>query len=117
METRIRACGRDELSAGRVIPVPLPKGSDRRPREALVLLGSDGEPRAFLNRCRHLPIPIDAGSREFLSPDGEHLVCGTHGALYRRDDGMCVAGPCVHLALEKLPLVVEHGVIFVRLEE
>jgi nitrite reductase/ring-hydroxylating ferredoxin subunit len=98
-----------------VLPVLLPRGEDRRPREALVLLGSDRRPRAYLNRCRHLPIPIDAGSRNFLSPDGEYLVCGTHGALYRRDDGYCVVGPCQHLALEPLALEEdEQGVLYIE---
>jgi nitrite reductase/ring-hydroxylating ferredoxin subunit len=99
---RIRACSDEELHT-EVIVVELPK-QDRRPREALVLRGSDGAPRAYLNRCRHLPIPIDAGSREFLTVDRQHLLCGTHGALYQLDDGRCVAGPCLHLVLESIPL-------------
>lgn len=74
-----------------------------RPREALVLLDEDGRVRAYLNRCEHLPIPLDAGSREFLSRDGAHLMCGTHGALFRRDDGFCVAGPCAGRSLCALP--------------
>jgi len=78
-----------------------------------VLLGSDGEPRAYLNRCRHLPIPIDSGSRSFLTQDKRHLLCGTHGALYQLDDGLCVAGPCLKLALEQLPIEIENGVLFV----
>lgn len=117
MRVRVRACARAELTRETVVPVALPRGADRRPREALVLLGADGSPRAYLNRCRHLPIPIDAGSRSFLTHDGEHLLCGTHGALYRRDDGMCVAGPCVHLALEPLTLVEEEGTLFVEIAD
>jgi nitrite reductase/ring-hydroxylating ferredoxin subunit len=93
--------------------VPLPRGDDRRPREALVVLGNDDRPRAYLNRCRHLPIPIDAGSRNFLSQDGQYLVCGTHGALYRKDDGYCVVGPCQSLTLEALSLSEEDGVLYV----
>jgi nitrite reductase/ring-hydroxylating ferredoxin subunit len=111
---QVRVCARGELRPDEVRVVDLPR-EDRRPREALVLLGNDGEPRAYLNRCRHLPIPLDAGTREFLSEDGEHLLCGTHGALYRRDDGLCVAGPCLHLALESLPILEENGVLFVLL--
>jgi nitrite reductase/ring-hydroxylating ferredoxin subunit len=109
---QVRVGARNEIRPGQVRVVALPRGADRRPREALVLLGSDGEPRAYLNRCRHLPIPIDGGSRNFLAQDGEHLLCGTHGALYRRDDGLCVAGPCLHLALETVPIVEENGVLF-----
>lgn len=112
---QVRACARGDLDDRKVHVVPLPLGHDKRPREALVLLGKDNEPRAYLNRCRHLPIPIDSGSRRFLTEDGEHLLCGTHGALYRRDDGVCIAGPCLHLALESLPVVEENGVLFVLL--
>lgn len=112
IRTQVRVGARNEVHTGEVLVVALPRGEDKRPREALVLLGQDGEPRAYLNRCRHLPIPIDSGSRRFLTHDGEHLLCGTHGAMFRRDDGMCIAGPCLHLALEALPIVEENGVLF-----
>lgn len=65
-----------------------------RPREALVVLDQTGCPRAYLNLCRHLPIPLDGGSREFWNEEHTHLMCGTHGALYRLQDGLCVEGPC-----------------------
>ncbi len=113
MRTRVRACSLTELGPGAVRTCPLPAGADQKPREALLLLGSDGAPRAYLNRCRHLPIPIDAGSREFLTHDRQHLLCGTHGALYRLDDGLCVAGPCRHLALESLPIERDGDQLFV----
>lgn len=113
--TQLRVCTRAELTQGEVKAVTLPRGHDGRPREALVLLGSDGEPRAYLNRCRHLPIPIDGGSKQYLTHGGEYLLCGTHGALYRRDDGMCIAGPCLHLALEALTLVEENGTLYLLL--
>jgi nitrite reductase/ring-hydroxylating ferredoxin subunit len=112
-QIRVRACRRDELTAGVVVPVALPKGADKRPREALVLLDLEGKVRAYLNRCRHLPIPIDSGSRSFLTFDKQHLLCGTHGALYRLDDGVCIAGPCLYLALEALELEEADGELFV----
>ncbi len=113
MRTRVRACDRAALQPGQVLACGLPPGTDKRPREALLLLGSDGEPRAYVNRCRHLPIPIDAGSRRYLTNDKQHLLCGTHGALFQLDDGMCVAGPCLHLALESLPIEIHDGALFV----
>jgi len=82
---------------------------DGRPRQALVLRDASGLPRAYLNRCRHLPIPIDGGSGRYLSDDGRHLLCGTHGAHYRLDDGMCVEGPCEGKALTPIALEVAHG--------
>jgi len=113
VRTRVRACERAALQPGEVRTCVLPLGADKRPREALLLLGSDGEPRAYVNRCRHLPIPIDAGSRSYLTNDKQHLLCGTHGALYQLDDGKCVAGPCLHMELERLPIEIEDGTLFV----
>lgn len=107
----INVCARGALRTGEVVAVALPKGHDGKPREGLVLLGSDGEPRAYLNRCRHLPVPIDGGSKQYLTRGGEYLLCGLHGALYRLDDGVCIAGPCLHLALEKLTVLEENGVL------
>ncbi len=112
-QLRVLACPRAQLVPGEVVSVALPKGASRRPREALVLLGSDGAPRCYLNECRHLPIPIDLGSKRYLTNDKRHLLCGTHGALYRPDDGVCVSGPCLSLALTTLPLIEEDGVLYV----
>ena len=112
---RLPVCNRGELTFETVRAVELPS-SDRRPREALVLLGHDGQPRAYLNRCRHLPIPIDGGSKQYLTYGGEYLLCGTHGALYRRDDGMCVAGPCLDLALEPLEVIDEDGELYLLVD-
>lgn len=87
--------------------VPLPPDAAGLRREAIVLRDREGELRAYLNRCQHLPIPLDAGSRAFFGPDGRHLVCRTHGAAYQLHDGMCVAGPCVGRALVVLPLQLD----------
>ena len=104
-----RVCLRDELEPGHVVTARLSDDAEGRPREALVLLDEAGEARAYVNRCRHLPIPLDGGSRVLLTQDGSHLRCGTHGALYRLHDGECVLGPCVGLRLEALPIVIRDG--------
>ena len=89
----------------RVVPLPLDAAGLRR--EAIVLRDADGELRAYVNRCQHLPIPLDSGSRSFFGPDGRFLVCKTHGATYRLDDGMRVEGPCTGRALIALRLELE----------
>jgi nitrite reductase/ring-hydroxylating ferredoxin subunit len=94
-----------------VLTVQLAPGGDGRPREAIVLVDHGGIPRAYLNMCRHLPIPLDAATRRFLI-DGQ-LQCLTHGARYRLEDGLCVAGPCRGASLYALQLQIEHGVLFV----
>jgi len=100
-----------ELTSQRWLLAHLAPDAFGRPREAIVLLDEQDQPRAYLNQCRHLPIPLDAGSRQFFFA-GE-LQCATHGARYRLRDGMCVAGPCRGAALAALPVEIASALVFV----
>lgn len=83
--------------------------------EPAILLVERGTVRAWRNRCRHLQVQLDARAPgTFLSPDGRHLVCGEHGAIYRRDDGYCEDGPCRGASLRPLPIVVVDGVVYLE---
>ena len=65
--------------------------------------------RVYRNRCPHRGTPLDWAPDRFLDSAGEHLVCASHGAMFRIEDGRCVAGPCQGDALELLSSVVERG--------
>jgi nitrite reductase/ring-hydroxylating ferredoxin subunit len=54
----------------------------------------DGKPRAYLNRCAHVPIELDWAEGEFFESSGLYLMCSTHGAIYVPDSGLCAGGPC-----------------------
>jgi nitrite reductase/ring-hydroxylating ferredoxin subunit len=58
------------------------------------LLKQDGAVRAFLNFCPHLGIPLNWQPDEFMSMEGTHIQCSTHGALFQLEDGYCFSGPC-----------------------
>lgn len=51
----------------------------------------------------------------FFDRTGALLLCGTHGALFRPDDGVCVAGPCVGHRLAPVALSIENGALVVAL--
>jgi nitrite reductase/ring-hydroxylating ferredoxin subunit len=68
------------------------------------LLKQDGEIRAFLNFCPHLGIPLNWQPDEFLSMEGTHIQCATHGALFQLEDGYCFSGPCRGESLTPLNL-------------
>jgi nitrite reductase/ring-hydroxylating ferredoxin subunit len=124
---RVAAGTLSSLEPGIVRVVPLPRGLFGAPPvvplEALVVRDHGGTPRAYLNRCRHLPIPLSFGrptgrslydaSHEFLTRDNQALECKTHGARYRLDDGMRFEGPCTGRALLALGLVVEGDEVYV----
>lgn len=68
-----------------------------------------GRLRAFVNRCRHIPMTLDWVENQFFDEAGEYLLCPTHGALYEPDGGECVIGPACGKALFAVPLDERDG--------
>lgn len=63
----------------------------------------------YLNSCPHTGGPLDWMPDQFLSLDKLHIQCATHAALFRIEDGSCIAGPCSGDALTPVPVFVEGG--------
>ncbi len=82
--------------------------------QGILLRTGDGV-KAFKNECRHLPMRLDDREpADVWDPTRRYLVCNSHGARYRPDDGLCVSGPCEGSHLRELPLIVEDGVVFLE---
>ncbi len=111
----VRAGPVSALDGTRARVVPLPALPWDLHREAILVLDESGRPRAYLNRCKHLPVPLDGGTREFFDSTGRYLLCGTHGALYERGSGFCVSGPCRGKVLTAIELRVEGGEVVLSL--
>ncbi len=75
-----------------------------------------GEFYAYVNRCRHIPIPMDWVDNHFFEESGRYLMCQTHGALYQPQTGECLAGPAAACGkyLFRIALEVEHDRIYAR---
>jgi nitrite reductase/ring-hydroxylating ferredoxin subunit len=58
------------------------------------LLRIDGQARAYLNRCSHVPVELDWNEGKFLDASGRSIICATHGAVYDAGSGRCQGGPC-----------------------
>ncbi len=65
----------------------------------------------YLNRCPHAGRQLNFLPDRFLTPDGELIQCLSHGALFEKATGLCIAGPCVDEALRRLPMEVVDGVV------
>lgn len=63
----------------------------------------------FVDRCPHMGVPLARELDQYLSPLSDHVACGWHGALFRIEDGRCVAGPCAGSALIAWPVIVRDG--------
>ena len=65
----------------------------------------------YLNRCPHAGHPLDLRPQHFLTADGTLILCSSHGALFEKPTGYCVAGPCAGRSLIPVPLEVKCGVV------
>jgi len=63
-------------------------------RAGLVLVRRAGRLHAFVNACPHLGTPLNFLPDRFLDRERRHLLCATHGAIFRIEDGLCLRGPC-----------------------
>lgn len=103
-----------EVDAGRVVVFTYRQDGIRR--EGILLQAASGLV-AYENTCRHLPVKLDAGTRQFLTREKQHLICQSHGALYEPDTGYCFRGPCEGASLKKLALEVRDGAVYVQIKD
>lgn len=61
---------------------------------------------AYVNYCPHAGHPLDLRPNRFLTPDRTMILCSSHGALFARDNGLCIAGPCTGQSLIGIPVEV-----------
>jgi len=65
----------------------------------------------FVNRCPHAGHPLNLQPHRFLTPGRELILCSSHGALFDRQTGFCIAGPCSGHSLTSVPLQVVSGYV------
>lgn len=70
-----------------------------------------GAVHGYVDRCPHMGVPLARELDAYMSPLSRHIACGWHGALFRVEDGACVAGPCAGAALIPWPVAVRDGVL------
>jgi nitrite reductase/ring-hydroxylating ferredoxin subunit len=68
----------------------------------------------YLNACPHTGGPLDWVPGRFLNAEGDLIQCSTHGALFRIEDGFCVAGPCAGASLTPASLKIQDDDIYLE---
>ncbi|MGB0467371.1 MAG: Rieske (2Fe-2S) protein [Pontibacterium sp.] len=65
----------------------------------------------YKNSCPHRRIPLEWQPDQFLDYDKNFIQCATHGALFKIEDGLCIAGPCKNAHLEAVPFQIKNGTL------
>ena len=48
-----------------------------------------------------------------LEGERKHIICSTHGALFKIEDGYCISGPCRSSSLEAVPVTIKNGAVLI----
>ena len=107
----IRLCRETEIEEGQARGFKV--GEEPRASPVFVVRW-DGALKGYLNACPHVGTQLDWIPGKFFHPSEDLLICATHGALFRPEDGRCVAGPCEGEALQPVDVAVEDGWIVFR---
>ena len=99
----VELCRLDDIAdgQGRVFPSP---GNTNAGGIIVVRRGSRAW--AYVNNCPHNHIPLDALHPRVVTPDGAWILCSTHEAVFRFEDGYCEDGPCRGRRLEPVAIVL-----------
>lgn len=73
-----------------------------------------GQPYAYVNQCAHVSVELDWNEGEFFTAQQDYLVCATHGAHYRPDNGFCVMGPCKGKSLKPIKVIEQNQKIIIN---
>ena len=99
-------CRLDEIEDGEGRGFTLGEGIDATD---LLVVRQGKKVYGYVNSCPHAGTPLDWVPDRFLNADGSRLMCHTHGALFRIEDGFCTAGPCAGDSLTPVAVAVDPG--------
>lgn len=79
----------------------------------LIVIRQHEQIYVYENACPHIGTPLDWTPDRFLSADGRHLICATHGAEFTISTGKCISGPCRGDQLTPVDVEIRDGFIHV----
>lgn len=95
---------REMAEALRQLPEGRPSRVETASGSSVIAIVVNRQLHCYLNACPHRGTELDWNPGAFLSPDGTHLQCATHGARFDPASGLCLSGPCAGDRLERVDL-------------
>ena len=80
-------------------------------RERLFVIRDGDQVYGYMNLCPHQGTPLDWKPDAFLTVEKDYILCATHGAIFEKDTGVCVWGPCQGRRLGPVKIRVQDGTV------
>lgn len=102
--TDIALCRLEDIPSGRAIGRELTSGARHL---SVIVLRHEDTVTVYLNSCPHVGVRLEWRPDDFLDITDDFLQCSTHGALFEKERGRCLAGPCRGAALVPVAIRVD----------
>ncbi len=107
-----RLCRAEEIPEGGGRGFRFGSGPDL---QLVFVVRRSGALHAYKNACPHMGTPLNFLPDRFFDRAGEHLLCATHGALFRVTDGFCLEGPCAGKSLKLAAIrIVDDEIVLIN---
>lgn len=73
-----------------------------------------GDLYGYQNVCPHAGTPLHWLEDTFMTLDGARILCATHGAEFRIEDGYCTTGPCTGDRLMAIEVELRDGAVVLQ---
>lgn len=110
----LEVCAGESLSPGTAREASLTLAGEEQPVSVIVVRLESGEPRAFLNRCTHFGLPLNARpDYGFIEhSDGQMVLrCQHHFMDFLAENGEGASFECRGESLTVLPITEQNGQI------
>jgi nitrite reductase/ring-hydroxylating ferredoxin subunit len=104
-----RICASGELAELGKYAFTVDYRGERRPA---LLVRHEGQVYGYLNRCVHLPRPLDGEEDDIFDATGRFLQCSIHNVQYDPATGEAISEICVGKRLTALKVEEREGVIY-----
>lgn len=108
-----RLCAVDALDATRAKGLTI--DVDGRAVDLFLVRDAHGGVYGYVDRCPHAGSPLAWREDDYLDENGEFILCATHGAMFRIEDGRCLGGPCRGRGLQPVAVRIEGDAIHLDL--
>jgi len=105
----VALCAVDDLADGESAALIADFGTHQI---AVMVIRKDDNVFVYENSCPHIGTPLDFIQGQFLNVERTHIMCSTHAALFKIEDGTCISGPCAGDRLTPIQVEVRDGTVF-----
>ena len=78
-------------------------------RERMFVIRDGDAVYSYINLCPHQGTTLDWKPDAFLTVEKDYILCATHGAIFEKNTGNCVWGPCQGRWLAPIKIRLEGG--------